>query len=75
MASTGHRTDRDHPILAAVSAIQAELRSVEHAPAWSLSDDETRCALVELTRLVAQATSLELKVAAHADRNQVGDAS
>ncbi|MFA6299520.1 MAG: DUF222 domain-containing protein, partial [Nocardioides sp.] len=39
------------------------------------NDDETRQTLTELTRLVAQATCLELKVAAQADRNQVGDVS
>jgi len=75
MTNTGHRTDRDHPILAAVSVFKAELARVEHAPAWSLTDDETRRALVELTRVVAQVTSLELKVAAHADRNDIGAAS
>ncbi|MDO9494237.1 MAG: DUF222 domain-containing protein, partial [Nocardioides sp.] len=75
MASTGHRIDRDHPILAAVSVIGAELGAVEHAPAWSLSDDETRRALEELTRLEARVSALQLKVAAQADRNQVGDVS
>jgi hypothetical protein len=75
MTSTGHRTDRDHPILAALSAIDAEIDSVEHAAAWSLSDEETRQALVRATRLAARVAALELKVAAHADRNQVGDAS
>jgi hypothetical protein len=75
MTSTGHRTDRDHPILAALSAIDAEIDSVQHAPAWSLSDEETRQALVRATRLAARVAALELKVAAHADRNQVGDAS
>jgi hypothetical protein len=69
MTSTGHRTDRDHPILAALSAIDAEIDAVEHAPAWSLSDEETRQALVRATRLAARVAALELKVAAHADRN------
>ncbi|MFA6299223.1 MAG: DUF222 domain-containing protein, partial [Nocardioides sp.] len=75
MTSTGHRTDRDHPIVAAMSAIGDELDGIEHAPAWSLGDVETRRALVEATRLVARLSALELKVAAHADRNRVGDAS
>ena len=75
MTSTGHRADRDHPILAALSAIDAEIDSVEHAPAWSLSDDETRQAMVRATRLAARVAALELKVAAHADRNQVGASS
>jgi hypothetical protein len=75
MTSTGHRTDRDHPITAAVSGIDAEIDAVEHAPAWSLSDEETRRNLVALTRLAARVAALELKVAAHADRNRVGDAS
>jgi cobalamin biosynthesis Mg chelatase CobN len=75
MTSTGHRTDRDHPITAAVSEIEAALTEVEHAPAWSLSDDETRRNLVALTRLSARVAALELKVAAHADRNQVGESS
>jgi hypothetical protein len=67
--------DRDHPILAAVCMIGAELDAAEHAPAWSLSDDDTRRALVELTRLEARVAAMQLKVAAHADRNRVGDAS
>ena len=75
MTNTGHRTDRDHPILAAVSAIDDVLDTVEHAPAWSLSDADTRAALVRATRLIARLSALELKVAAHADRNRVGDAS
>jgi hypothetical protein len=75
MTSTGRRTDRDPPILAALSAIDAEIDSVEHAPAWSLSDEETRQALVRATRLAARVAALELRVAAHADRNRVGDAS
>jgi hypothetical protein len=75
MTSTGHRTDRDHPILAALSAIDAEIDSVAQAPAWSLSDEETRQALVRATRLAARVAALELRVAAHADRNQVGDGS
>jgi hypothetical protein len=75
MTSTGHRTDRGHPITAAVSEIAAALTEVEHAPAWSLSDEETRRNLVALTRLSARVAALELKVAAHADRNRVGDSS
>jgi hypothetical protein len=75
MTSTGHRTDRDHPISAALSAIDAELDGVQHAPAWSMSDDDTRRALVRATRIAARVAALELKVAAHADRNRVGDAS
>jgi hypothetical protein len=75
MTSTGYRTDRDHPILAAVSAIDEVLDTVEHARAWSLSDADTRVALVRATRLVARLSALELKVAAHAERNRVGDAS
>jgi hypothetical protein len=75
MTSTGHRTDRDRPISAVVSAIHDVLSEVEHAPAWSLSDEETRRNLVALTRLAARVAALELKVAAHADRNHIGDAS
>ncbi|MDP2772332.1 MAG: DUF222 domain-containing protein [Nocardioides sp.] len=75
MTSTGHRTDRDHPIAAALSAIEAELDAVQHAPAWSLSDEETRQAVVRATRLAARLAALELKVAAQADRARVGDAS
>jgi hypothetical protein len=75
MSSTGHRTDRDHPISAAVSAIEDVLAAVEHAPAWSLSDDETRRDLVALSRLAGRVAALEFKVAAHADRARVGDAS
>ncbi|GEP33086.1 HNH endonuclease [Nocardioides szechwanensis] len=75
MTSTGRRTDRDHPIVAAMSAIEAELDEVQHAPAWSLSDDDTRRALLTATRLAARLSALELKVAAHADSNRVGDAS
>ncbi|WP_147212937.1 hypothetical protein, partial [Nocardioides szechwanensis] len=75
MTSTGHRADRGHPILAALSAIDSEIDTVERAPAWSMSDEDTRQALARVTRLIARLSGLELKVAAHADRNQVGDAS
>jgi len=75
MTSTGRRTDRDHPISAALSGIEAELDAIEHAPLWSMSDKQTRRALVRATRVAARVAALELKVAAHADRNDVGAAS
>ncbi|GEP34460.1 HNH endonuclease [Nocardioides szechwanensis] len=72
MTSTGHRTDRDHPILAALSAIEVELDAIEHAPAWFLSDADARQALLRTTRVAVRVAAAELKLAAHADRNDLG---
>jgi hypothetical protein len=42
---------------------------------WSMTDEETRSTLVELTTLKTRVAELELRVAAHAQTNRVGDAS
>ncbi|GEP32704.1 hypothetical protein NSZ01_04720 [Nocardioides szechwanensis] len=64
-----------HPIASLVARFHDELDDTADRPLWSMSDDETRHTLIQAARLVARLQSLELKVAAHADRNQVGDAS
>ncbi|MEJ7833439.1 MAG: DUF222 domain-containing protein [Nocardioides sp.] len=75
MASTADTTDRGHPISAAVARIEGELAGLVEQPAWSMGVEETRSTLCRLTRSVAQLAELELRVAAHADRVQVGDES
>ena len=64
-----------HPIASLVARFHDELDEVPDRPLWSMDDDETRHTLAEMTRLIARLEGLELRVAAHADRNQVGDDS
>ncbi len=44
-------------------------------PAWSMTTVETRGSVTELTRLATRVAELELRVAAHADRSDVGTES
>ncbi|SDN76421.1 HNH endonuclease [Nocardioides szechwanensis] len=74
MSISADHTPR-HPVASFVARMHDELDHIGERPMWSMGDDETRHTLVEATRLLARLSALELKVAAHADRNQVGDAS
>ena len=65
MANTADTTGRGHPIRTAAAQIRDILKTVRDAPAWSMSAAETREAMVELTRLEAQITELQLRVAHH----------
>ncbi len=74
MTSTATHTPR-HPVASFVARVREEISELADTPLWSMDDPETRQSLVELARLAAQVSSLELKVAAHAERNRVGDAT
>lgn len=74
MTRSGQHLDRDHPISAVLARLEADLASVGQAPAWSLSGQETRAALLALTRIQSRLTGLEVKVAAHAHRTGAADA-
>jgi len=75
MGSTTSTIDRGHPITVTAAQIHEQLDALTEASTWSMSEEETRATLRELTRLIARAAQLELRVAAHAEANRVGDAS
>ena len=71
MASTVDTTGRGHPIRSAAAQIHDILKTVRDAPAWSMSPADAREAMVELTRLEAQITELQLRVAHHGQTVEV----
>src|SRR5688500_15269663 len=66
MTGSADDTDRGHPIGVGLSRIADELKTLRDAPVWSMTAAETRVALVEATRLVAQVAELEARLAQHA---------
>ena len=73
MSSTVSTGYRGHPITVAAAQIHDRLDDLVDQPTWSMSAEETRAALVELTRLGARVAELELRLAAHAAANRVGE--
>ena len=71
MASTTDTPGRAHPIESAAARIEDILKDVRDAPAWSMSADETRRAMVRLTGLSARIAELEARVAAHGQTVEV----
>ena len=63
---TAQATPR-HRVSATVARMRADADSVADASVWSMDATETTATLVQLSRLVAEATELEARVAAHAD--------
>ena len=61
-----------HVVARAVAHLHADLDQLTHAPVWTMTEQESGHALVELTRLAARVAELELRVAVHADRIDVG---
>jgi hypothetical protein len=61
-----------HAILQCAGQIRAALEQVASAPTWSMTPDEQRASLIDLTRIQAQLAELRLRVLAGADNNQVG---
>jgi hypothetical protein len=55
----------------AVAHAHAELDAVAGASVWSMTPEETRATLVEITRLKARTAELEARVAEHADDETV----
>ena len=62
-----------HQVASATAHMRQVADGVADASVWSMTTDETASTLIELTRLKAQVTELEARVAAHADELQVGD--
>jgi hypothetical protein len=70
--STAAQGPRRHPVAATVARLHYELDQVVATPLWTLDEPGTEELLVEATMLRARAAELELRVAAHADRLDVG---
>jgi hypothetical protein len=61
-----------HPVLRFAQAARAALDRLGEAPAWSMTPEEQREALVLLSRLGSRVEELGLRVLVSADRNDVG---
>src|SRR3954451_16058351 len=61
-----------HPVLRFVASMDRALDGLSNVPAWSMSAEEQRAALVGLRRERARLAELELRVLVAADRDQVG---
>ncbi len=64
--------ERSHPIAVFSARLGAALDAVASTPAWSMTADEERAVLVELSRSSARLSELLLRVLAAADRDDVG---
>jgi hypothetical protein len=64
-----------HRILRVAAAVDAALEELGDAPAWSMSREEQREALLVLDRIGSRLAELDLRVLAAADRNGVGSGS
>ena len=73
MSSTTSTINRGHPITVAAAQIEELYDSLVDQSTWSMTDEETRSNLAKLSRLNARGAELELRVAAHAETNRVGD--
>ncbi len=69
--ATGPDDAPQHHVLRALTSARQSLTSVHDAVCWSLSDDETRAALVEATRLQAVVRAAYLKLLAESARRDV----
>src|SRR4051794_22687183 len=65
-------TTPHHQVASATAQMRAIADGVVDACVWSMTAGEAAATLVELTRLKAQVTELESRVAMHADEIQVG---
>jgi hypothetical protein len=67
MVNDAHRPGSGHPIPATVARLDDELATLVDVPAWALSLDETRVALVRLNRVRARTAELEARLLSHAE--------
>ncbi len=74
MSSTASTT-RAHRITVAAAQIHGALDEVVEQSTWSMSEEETRSTLAELSRAEARLAELTLRLAAHAESTRVGDES
>jgi Domain of unknown function (DUF222) len=70
MTTTDHET-RTHPVARFASRVHAVLDDLRETPAWSMTPDEQRTALVDLVRAEARIAALRLRVLAAADSADV----
>ncbi len=72
--TTEHTSDpgRTHPITRFSLRVQEVLDDLTDVPEWSMTAEEQRTALVELSRAETRLTALRLRVLAAADANAVG---
>ncbi len=68
-------TGSDHPITVTCAHLHTHLDDLTEAPTWSMTDEEVRDTLVELTTLSARVAELEARVAAQAQTRHVEDQS
>ena len=61
-----------HPVTSAIAAVSHQLRKFADLPLWTLPAAETDANLTALAALRHQITELELRVAHHADRLDLG---
>jgi hypothetical protein len=61
-----------HPVSSVVASVRAELGSVAGTRVWSMPPEELGSTLVEVTRLQAQVSQLQLRLLAQAERVGVG---
>jgi hypothetical protein len=73
MTNTASTRHRGHPITVAAHAIEDLLDELIEQSTWSMQDEETRAALTRLTRPEARVAELKLRVAAHGEKNKIGD--
>ena len=73
--ATSTQTPPRHPVSRAVAQLHEVLDEVAEVPLWSMDPDEVAATLVAATRLVAKLSGLQLRVAAHADDAQLGEAT
>ena len=64
--------DPRHRVARFVASTRADLDDLAEVSLWSMGRDEAAATLLELTRLRAQVTELELRVARHATTVEVG---
>ncbi len=75
MTTTASTRHRGHPITVAAAEIEDLLDELVEQSTWSMQDDETRATLTRLSRAEARVAELKLRVAAHGEKNRIGDAS
>ncbi len=75
MSNTASTRRRGHPITVAAGEIEDLLDELTDQSTWSMQDDEARDTLTRLSRAEARVAELKLRVAAHGDKNKIGDDS
>ncbi|MFL6135024.1 MAG: hypothetical protein ACJ72A_19630, partial [Nocardioidaceae bacterium] len=71
MSTATHRPEGPHPIVWFGARVHEVLDGLVDCAAWSMTAQEQREALVELSRAEARISELRLRVLAAADRNDI----